>query len=257
MHTTPSNNATPTCWFCGTRTPNPDISYTLYFYKGDREKRVVVHRCDDCKAVHNRIVLWQGLAGIVGILAIGLIIPVGEGLGWLGAVGEVVLLGGITFVMVRKAAEISRTAGVKMEADYKSQHELIRKLQKDGWRQTPPRAGGKPAASSHAKKPAKKAEHAAAVGTPQRREEADVLANHLLNLRVGTTVAELTNMFGQPVFSMDSGAAFSGKMPAAQEGMENRVYRTPFGEFVVTVKDGVVVDMQSVDSVRKNAERHG
>ena len=244
------------CWFCGTRKGNPDHSYTLFFYKDQREKRVVVPRCDHCKGIHNRIVLWQGLAGIGAVLAIGLILPIGGRYGWPGALGALVLFGGAAFLMIRRAAQISRESGVKMEADYKTQHEYIRKLQEDGWRQAPPRAGGKPAASSPAKKPAKDAGRAAAVDTPGRREEAAVLANHLLNLRVGTTVAELTAMFGQPAFSMDAGAAFSGKMPESLENVENWVYRTPFGEFTLMLKDGAVVDMQSVDSVRKKAERN-
>jgi len=251
MSTSPSQAV---CWFCGTRAPNPDHSYTLYFYKENREKQVIVHRCDDCKAVHNRIMLWQGLAGIAGIIAIGLIIPVGERFGWLGAVGEVVLLGGIAFVMVRKAAEISRTAGVKMEADYKSQHELIRKLQKDGWRQTPPRAGGKPTAADDARFLLDKIEAGKQPGEGGA-EEAAAMREKLERLKVGLPTAELIELFGSPAFSMDASAAFGGRAIKALEGMENWVYHTPFGEFTVMVKDEVVVDLQSVGAVRKNAER--
>jgi len=243
------------CWFCGERKPNPDDSYTLYFYKDTREKRVVVHRCDHCKAIHNRIVLWQGLAGIAGVLAIGLILPLGSRFGWLGAVGSAVLFGAAAFVMIRKAAQITSESGIKMEADYKSGHEYIRKLQEDGWRQTPPRAGGRADASPSKKKPAQKASRTAAADSPGRREEAAVLANHLLNLQVGTTTAELNEMFGEPGFSMDAGAAFGGRTPQSLQGVENWVYDTPFGQFTVMVKDGAVVDLQSVDTVRKKAER--
>lgn len=251
---TPSSKSL--CWFCGTRKGNPDHAYTLYFYKDQREKRVVVPRCDHCKGIHNRIVLWQGLAGIAGVLAIGLILPIGGRYGWPGALGSIGLFGAVAFVMMRKAAQIARESGVKMEADYKSQHEYIRRLQEDGWRQTPPRAGGRAATAPPQKKPAQKASREASVDSPERREQAAVLANHLLNLQVGTTTAELTAMFGAPDFSMDAGAAFGGRAPQSLQGVENWVYETPFGQFTVMVKDDAVVDMQSVESVRKKAERN-
>ena len=243
------------CWFCGERKPNPDHSYTLDFYRENREKRVVVYRCDHCRAIHNRIVLWQGLAGIAGVLAIGLALPLGGRFGWLGAVGAVVLFGAAAIVLVRKAARLSSESGIKMEADYKTQHAYIRKLQEDGWRQTPPRSGGRAPAARPQRKPTKKASTGSSIDTAERREQAAALADNLLNLKVGTTVAELRAMFGEPGFSMDAGAAFGGRTPQSLQGVENWVYDTPFGQFTVMVKDGAVVDLQSVDTVRKKAER--
>jgi formylglycine-generating enzyme required for sulfatase activity len=87
--------------------------------------------------------------------------------------------------------------------------------------------------------------------TANRKAAAEQLTN-LLQIKKGMSEKELTELIGQPKFSMDSSAAFSMlgfSTPTSMKHKENWVYGSKFGDFQIILEDHCVADMLAVNRI--------
>ena len=98
------------------------------------------------------------------------------------------------------------------------------------------------------------------VETANNKAAAEQLKN-LLQIKNGMSEKELTELIGQPKFSMDSSAAFSMlgfNTPTSMKHKENWVYGSKYGDFQIILEDHCVADMLAVnriiDALKKKVE---
>lgn len=80
-----------------------------------------------------------------------------------------------------------------------------------------------------------------------------VFVEKLSKIKVGMSEKELTNLFGQPQFTMNQSASLGmfgtvvGDVPENLSKRENWVFKTEYGEFQTIMQDGFVADMMFVN----------
>jgi hypothetical protein len=85
--------------------------------------------------------------------------------------------------------------------------------------------------------------------------ESDRLKKNLSKIQAGMSVEELKTLAGAPSFSMKGSVAFGlagavvGSIPQAEKDKERWIYKTPLGEFQVTVLYGRVINISGLDAL--------